>query len=169
MEHILTECTAPGRTQVWTLANELWKRRSNTPIPEDYGALLGCCLSDFKTSDGKPDEGLNRLFRILVSESMYVIWKIRCERTITWGNDPSKSHSPHEIHNKWLQAINTRLRMDSVQTNKKIFKDKALLAKTVLKTWEGCLKDNLHETRNWCGKTGVLVGIAPRRPPGRNR
>ena len=169
MEHILTECTAPGRTQVWALANELWKKRSNTPIPESYGALLGCCLSEFKTPGGKPDKGLNRLFRILVSESMYVIWRTRCERVITWGNDPSKSHSPHEIHNKWLQAINARLRMDSVQTNQKIFKDKALLAKTVLKTWEGCLKDNLHETRNWCGKTGVLVGIAPRRPPGRNR
>lgn len=82
---------------------------------------------------------------------------------------PVKTTLRLEIHNKWLQAINTRLRMDSVQTNSKIFKDKALPTKTVLRTWEKCLKDNLHETRNWCGKTGVLVGIAPKRPQGRNR
>ena len=67
---------ALGRSQIWDLTNELWRRRSSTPIPTDYGALLGCCLSDFKRPNGKPDKGLNRLFRILVSESIYMIWKI---------------------------------------------------------------------------------------------
>ena len=169
MEHILTECDAPGREQIWTLANELWAKRTRTPIPTNYGALIGCCLSNFKKNNGNPDKGLNRLFRIIVSESIYMIWKLRCERTITWNNDPSRIHTEHEIHNKWLQAINSRLRMDSVQTNSKIFKKKTIKPKIVLKTWNNCLKDNLHETRNWCGKTGVLVGIAPKRPPGRNR
>ena len=150
MEHILTECDAPSRTQIWSLANELWSKRSRIPIPSNYGALLECCLMDFKKENNKSDKGLNRLFRISISESMYMIWKIRCERTISWSNDPMKYHSPHEIHNKWLQAINTRLRTDSIQTNTKIFKKKAIRAKTVLKTWKNCLKDNLHETRNWC-------------------
>ena len=167
MEHILTECTAPGREQIW--GNELRSKRSSSRIPGNYGALLGCCLSSFKKANGTPDKGLNRLFRILVSESMYMIWKIRCERVITWGNDPTKTHTEHEIHNKWLQAINSRLKMDSIQTNNKIFKKKSIEAKTVLATWKNCLRDSLHDTRNWCGRTRVLVGIAPRRPPGRNR
>jgi ribonuclease HI len=169
MEHILTECTAPGRTEIWSLANELWHKRTDTNIPKNYGALLGCCLTTFKKNNGKPDKGLNRLFRIIVSESMYLIWKIRCERTIAWNNDPDKFHSHYEIHNKWLQTINARLKMDSIRTNNKIFKAKTIDQKTVLKTWNKCLLDNLHDTRNWCGKTGVLVGIAPKRPPGRNR
>jgi ribonuclease HI len=171
MEHILTGCSAPGRERVWALANELWRKRSssNTQIPTNYGALLGCGLSNFKKGGDRPDKGRNRLFRIIVSESMYLIWKMRCERVISWNNDPERAHSDHEIHNKWLQAMNARLRMDSVQTNNKIFKKKSIAAKTVLATWENCLMDNLHETRNWCGKTGVLVGIAPKRPPGRNR
>jgi ribonuclease HI len=169
MEHIITECDAPGREQIWNLANELWKKRSNIPIPSNYGALLGCCLTKFKKNNGKPDKGLNRLFRIIVTESMYMIWKIRCERTITWGNDPTKFHTKHEIHNKWLLAMNTRLKMDSLNTNNKVFKKKSIEAKVVLKTWKNCLKDNVHDTKNWCGKTGVLVGIAPLRPPGRNR
>ena len=120
-------------------------------------------------SSGKPGAGPNRLFRIIISESMYLIWIIRCERAITWGNDPTRFHAAYEIHNKWLQAINARLKIDSIQTNKKIFKKKVIDHKIVLKTWKNCLKDNLHETKNWCGKTGVLVGIAPKRPPGRNR
>jgi ribonuclease HI len=169
MEHILTECTAPGRKEIWSLANELWHKRSDTNIPENYGALLGCCLTTFKKNNGKPDKGLNRLYRIIVSESMYLIWKIRCERTIAWNNDPDKFHTHYEIHNKWLQTINARLKMDSIRTNNKIFKTKTIAQKTVLKTWNNCLMDNLHDTRNWCGKTGVLVGIAPKRPPGRNR
>ena len=169
MEHILTECTAPGREQVWALTNSLLTKRTLIRAPTNYGALLGCCLTNFRKENGKPDEGLNRLFRILISESMYVIWKIRCKRIITWNNDPNKTHSPHEIHNKWLQAINTRLKIDSIHTNTKIFQKKAIKTSVVLKTWKKCLKDELHETRNWCGKTGVLVGIAPKRPPGRNR
>ena len=169
MEHILTECDAPGRKEVWALASELWQKRTQTPIPSNYGAILSCCLSNFKKANGKTDKGLNRLYRIIISESIYTIWKIRCERTISWGNDPEKTHSQHEIHNKWLQAINAHLKIDSVQTNKKIFKKKGIETKIVLKTWNKCLKDDLHETRNWCGKTGVLVGIAPKRPPGRNR
>ena len=100
---------------------------------------------------------------------MYLIWKIRCERAITWNNEPEKFHSHNEIHNKWLQAINVRLKMDSIRTNTKIFKAKAIKPKIVLKTWKNCLKEDVHDTRNWCGKTGVLVGIASRRPPGRNR
>ena len=42
MEHILTECDAPGRKEVWALASELWRKRSQTPIPSNYGAILGC-------------------------------------------------------------------------------------------------------------------------------
>jgi ribonuclease HI len=169
MEHILTECDAPGRSTIWALANELWNKRSRSQIPTNFGALLGCGLTNFKKDNGKIDKGLNRLYRIVVSESMYTIWKIRCERAITWNNDPEKLHTTNEIHNKWLAAINARLKMDSVQTNNKIFKKKQMDPKTVLKTWKNCLKDNMHHTKNWCGKTGVLVGIAPKRPPGRNR
>ena len=88
---------------------------------------------------------------------MYLIWKIRCERVITWNNKPEKFHSHNEIHNKWLQAINVRLKMDSIRTNTKIFKAKAIKPKIVLKTWKNCLKEDVHDTRNWCGKMGVFV------------
>jgi ribonuclease HI len=45
MEHILTECDAPGRETIWKIANDLWKKRSPNPIPTNYGTILGCGLS----------------------------------------------------------------------------------------------------------------------------
>jgi len=63
---------------------KLWRKRSASELPSEYGAILGCCLSGFKKANGKPDKGLNRLFCIIMLESMYMIWKLRCERTIAW-------------------------------------------------------------------------------------
>ena len=82
MEHILLECDAPGRKQVWELANKLWRMRSDQPLPTTYGGILGCGLAMYAKENGRPDTGLNGLFRIIVSESAHPIWKLRCERRI---------------------------------------------------------------------------------------
>ena len=96
MEHILTVCDAPGRAQIWKLANELWKMRSSQPLPSTYGGILGCGLATY-SKDDKPDSGLNRLFKIIISESAHLIWKLRCERRIAKKDDPLKFHSEREI------------------------------------------------------------------------
>ena len=50
---------------------------------------------------------------------------------------------------------------DSLSTNARKFGKKATKAKLVPQTWEGSLLNNNELPRNWCGKRGVLVGIAP--------
>jgi len=46
-------------------------------------------------------------------------WKIWRERAILWNHDQVRTHSPHEIHNKRLQAVNSaRSRVASVGANK---------------------------------------------------
>jgi hypothetical protein len=67
--------------------NELWLKRHDEPFEPSLGNILGCGLPNF-TKDNKPLTGKNRLYKILVSESAFLIWKLRCERTI--GN---KTHS----------------------------------------------------------------------------
>jgi hypothetical protein len=91
-------------------------------------------------------------------------WKIHCERVIAWGDDPTKLHSEHKIHNKWPQAINSQLRIGSLHTNNKTFDKNTIEPKTVLKIRVDYLKDEVHEERNWCSNTEILVGIPPRRP-----
>lgn len=71
-EHILTKCKSVARTTAWKLTNELWGRRYNTPLPTNAGDIIGCGLACFKRDD-KPDDGKNRLYRIIVSETAYLI------------------------------------------------------------------------------------------------
>jgi hypothetical protein len=68
-------------------------------------------MADFKTKEGKPQQGKNRLYRILMSESAFLIWKLRCERRITKEDNPEKFHSETEIHNRWVATINSRLNL----------------------------------------------------------
>ncbi|KAG1848868.1 hypothetical protein F4604DRAFT_1687575 [Suillus subluteus] len=84
------------------------------------------------------------------------------------GNE-DKYHSKYEIHNKWIRTMNTKLKFDKILTDSHKFKKGALKESLVLNTWSGVLKDEQSLPENWIRKLGVLVGIAPRRPPGQNR
>lgn len=47
IDHLLSECEAPGQSQIWALAESLWRKKGNVA----------------------------RLYRILVSESAHLIWR----------------------------------------------------------------------------------------------
>ena len=169
MEHILLECNAPGQKIIWKLTKELWLKKHDTwPVPK-YGTIQGCSMADFKTEEGAPQQGKNRLYRILMSESAFLIWKLRCERRISKEDDPEKFHSETEIHNRWVATINNRLNLDKLMTNHKKYGKKALKERAVIQTWTKTLYDENNLLDNWLQQSGVLVGIRARRPPGRNR
>lgn len=96
-----------------------------------------------------------------MSESAYLIWKLRNERTTPNNeNGRTASHTPDEIQQRWLRAINERLESDCKLTDKKKYKKKALKQSLVEKTWEGTLLNEGELPHNWArGKTEVLVGI----------
>ncbi|KAJ6534174.1 hypothetical protein B0H19DRAFT_964425, partial [Mycena capillaripes] len=58
--------------------------------------------------------GKIRLYRILVSESMYVIWKMRCDSVLSRAGELI---SAQETHNKWVGTINECLLTDRIFTN----------------------------------------------------
>ncbi|KAJ7914671.1 hypothetical protein B0H13DRAFT_1560310, partial [Mycena leptocephala] len=76
------------------------------------GLILGCGLAEVKKSEGKKIDQASRLFRKLISESARMVWKIRNERVISGRN-----HTQTEIHNRWINCINGRLRMDQLLTD----------------------------------------------------
>ena len=169
MEHILTECDSPAQNLIWNLAKALWLKW-HPVFPEiKFGTILGCSLAEFKDSKGKISRGDNRLFRILITESAHLIWKLRCERRIAKQDNPDLYHSETEIHNRWLQAINARLALDQLLSNKAKYQKKALPTSLVLCTWSGILLQETNLPSNWIRESGVLVGIESRRPPGQNR
>ncbi|KAJ7691524.1 ribonuclease H-like protein, partial [Mycena metata] len=169
MEHILLECDAPGREELWNLAQELWEMKGYAWPELSYGHVFACGLVDIRDTNGRKDEGAIRLFRILISETAHLIWKLRCTRVIERGGDPNRYFSEVEIHNRWLHCINSRLRIDALLTDVKKYGNRALKISEVQNTWNGVLMDNQNLPDIWVRQSGFLVGIPPLRPPGRNQ
>ncbi|KAJ7846786.1 hypothetical protein B0H13DRAFT_1646440, partial [Mycena leptocephala] len=177
MEHILLQCTRPGQAEIWKLAEELWLMKDDTWPALSMGTLLGCGLANFKGENGKNSPATAQLYRILITESLYLIWKLRCECVISRdGEAPSEN----EIHNRWVSQMNERLSIDRALTNRiKFGKQYSLAPSLVLGTWKGSLLDEDKLPKDWLRDPEVLVGIMPMRsrrspsPPvgrrGRNR
>ena len=161
MEHILTKCKSTNRSTAWNLANEVWRKRHISSLPDNLGDILGCGLANFQTN-GKPNQGKNRLYRILMSETAYLIWKTRNERRI---RDSDNVITPDVITAKrWINAINKRLTIDRFLTDRKRFGKKTMNEKLVKATWVNCLKNEESLPANWPSLKGVLVGISVRCP-----
>ncbi|KAJ4463450.1 hypothetical protein C8R41DRAFT_898810 [Lentinula lateritia] len=91
-------CNCPGQDLIWRLGQELWKNKRSAWVKPHFGIILGCGLANFKNDDNKPLSGDSRLYRILISESTYLIWKLRCER--------------NEIIRRWRKTLENRIQLD---------------------------------------------------------
>ncbi|KAH7870269.1 uncharacterized protein C8R40DRAFT_1057348 [Lentinula edodes] len=152
MEHILIDCQAPGQKEVWELTKRLWEKTGVTWKGIEFGNILSCGLADFKDAKGKRKPEVSRLFRILISESSYLIWKLRCERVIG-GKNITKA----QITNQWTWTVESRLNLDCLLTSKK-FSTGKISKEMIKKTWGKLVmnKDQFFETLE---DTGVLVSI----------
>ncbi|KAJ7195934.1 hypothetical protein GGX14DRAFT_376591 [Mycena pura] len=166
LEHILIHCESPGRELIWKAAETLWLERKSEWPEISLGTVLGCGLAEFRDSGGKIDRGTQRLYRILISESAYQIWRLRNERVIDRDGVPA---SEEEIVNKFKFAINQRLQMDKLLANRpRKWKLPALPPRLVLTTWSGIMDDAQHLPADWLREPRVLVGsraFPPRTPP----
>ncbi|KAJ6458146.1 hypothetical protein C8R47DRAFT_913115, partial [Mycena vitilis] len=131
MDHILTKCDVWGQEQVWDLASELWQMKTGQDLRPTLGEITACGVIK------RGDKGTTRLFRIVVSESAHLVWKLRNERVIQ-QKDPA---SLQEIQNRWRKAINNRLSLDCMLTNDSKYGKKAIKKSLVKKTWCKVLKD----------------------------
>ncbi|KAJ6559647.1 hypothetical protein B0H19DRAFT_866465, partial [Mycena capillaripes] len=152
---------------IWSLAKELWsKKHSHWPEPS-LGGILGCSLANFQDEKGKPSTATSRLYHILISETIFEIWKIRNDIIFDREGTPFPLNA---IHNRWLGVIHRCLLLDGNLTNSaKYGKQSSVKLSHVLETWKSTLmkfEDDLPE--NWVKMPGVLVGIGPKsshRPP----
>ncbi|KAJ3729800.1 hypothetical protein C8R42DRAFT_570274 [Lentinula raphanica] len=153
MEHILTECEGSGQSLVWSLAKSLWERKKSEWPEISFGLILSCGLVKMVDEKKKHLAGDSRLFRILVSESSQLIWKVRCERVIQ-----GREISDVEVQKRWKTTIESRLELDCLLMNGKFLKGQ-LDKRVVERTWQEVLteQDNLPE--DWMGEAGVLVGL----------
>ncbi|KAF8150303.1 hypothetical protein K438DRAFT_1624510, partial [Mycena galopus ATCC 62051] len=119
-----------------------------------WGLLLRCNLSKFRTGGSKILANKQRLFTILVSTSMHLIWKLR--NKYRFEMDINEVPSQIEIHNCWVSPINMALKHDILSTNKVHFETDSTkhLGSGIL--WQ---EDSLPD--DWIQSDRVLVGIQP--------
>ncbi|KZV97585.1 hypothetical protein EXIGLDRAFT_584680, partial [Exidia glandulosa HHB12029] len=132
LQHILFECKSRERETVWDLASNLMSTRLQLWPTLNLGSVLGCMLLVF---NDEPNGGLTRAMRIIISESAFLIWKIRCERRIEHEDDTDLSPSTDEITGRWRAVINARISHDRHLTNRRRYRGKALDEDLVLETW----------------------------------
>jgi len=166
MDHILTKCKEQNTQRIWHLARNLWPH-NNIPWPTpSLGTILGCGCINLRPitrprDNDEPNkrstlQGPSRLLQILLSESAYLIWLLRCERVIQ-----GKQISRNEIEGRWLRAINARLTTDKI--NATIIKRNEGFTNLTVNTWEQALEKESELPLNWIHCREVLVGrTAPR-------
>ncbi|KZP21144.1 ribonuclease H-like protein [Athelia psychrophila] len=166
MDHILTECKAPEGKIIWELAEKLWKKKiPHWPKIYCAGAVMACALADFRTPEGDKLTGANRLYRIIVSESAWLIWKLRCRRL--FDPDAAKDMiTEREVHNRWVKVINLRLDLDRAMTNPK-YERKAIPRTKVLQTWRGTIDDGNNLPPDWTRSKDVCISIKRMEPKGK--
>ncbi|KAJ7746680.1 hypothetical protein B0H16DRAFT_1853012 [Mycena metata] len=157
LQHILVECKRTGQALVWDLVSDLWVMRTGTPLPKPtFGEILGCGLMMVEAENKMPS-GLNWLYRLLISESCYLIWKLRNESVISnAGAEPSTT----EVKNRWIYTMNDRLETDCYLATHSSQKDRAGIPPAlVLRTWHKTLLEGEKLPKDWLREPRVLVGI----------
>ncbi|KDQ58375.1 hypothetical protein JAAARDRAFT_716430 [Jaapia argillacea MUCL 33604] len=164
MEHILLECQAKERQQIWKMAEDLWPPGRGDWPRMRLGLIMGCGsvkvhAPQEEGRDPKVDRGATRLMRILISESAHLIWVMRCQRVIQ-----GVALTQDSIARRWQNAVNQRLMTDRVLETRTKKKPRGGSGQTE-QTWEGTLQDELQLPDNWATTLEVLVGIKPPRTP----
>ncbi|KAJ7739789.1 hypothetical protein DFH07DRAFT_752023 [Mycena maculata] len=169
LEHILIRCTSPGQSIIWQATETLWREKEEEWPLVSLGTVLGCCLAEFRDEKGKAKQGTQRLYRILMSESAYLIWKLRNERVISRDGTPA---TDEEIKNRWKYHINQRLQVDMTLARRpRLGKRPALAPLLVLTTWSRILDNEQSLPADWLREARVLVGSRafPQARPRRHR
>ncbi|KAI0656077.1 ribonuclease H-like protein, partial [Cubamyces menziesii] len=160
MDHILTKCMAVGQAHLWRLTRVMLLKRG-IPLPEDMGMDLvaGISLCEVTDDNGECKNGDTRLLKIVVTETAYLIWKMRCERVIGREAEQDMQYTVREVDNRWRAALNARLRHDQAMTNVRLAGKKAVASEKVKATWEKLLSNEQDLPEDWaeCG-IWVLVG-----------
>ena len=161
MEHILFQCQTHERRAVWKLAQTLWEKKGLRWEPVHLESLISIGITQQTTPDSRAQHARTRLWRLLISESAYLIWKLRCERVIGHEENRQWRHSEKAVTTKWLRTMNNRMRQDITRANPR-FGRLALSEELVKETWGDLIPPSSRSRGRWIERIDrVLVGIDP--------
>lgn len=157
-EHILCGCLATGQRLAWALARGLLARRSLVLPQIKLGVALGGHTFTALDEDGEVLHGATRLARVVLTETAYLIWVLRCDRVVGDRKPLAGEAEETYVENRWVQALSKWLRSECVLTNKRVAGKRAIPSSVVVATWEKTLQDEERLPADWTSSPGVLVG-----------
>ncbi|KAF8329330.1 uncharacterized protein EI90DRAFT_2923936, partial [Cantharellus anzutake] len=160
IDHILFKCPQNHGKRLWAIAKVICDRRKITwPTNLNVSHVMAAPIARINTTIGQLKNGKTRLFRIVVLECAWQVWKARCCRVMN-PNRPLTTLK--EVTNTFQAGLNEKLQQDIMSTCCKRFSHKALPAKLVLHTWSGNLQEEERFPDSWLHSSRVLVGIPDR-------
>ncbi|OJT08743.1 Ribonuclease H1 [Trametes pubescens] len=158
MEHILTQCRAPGQQTAWALARGILDRKQIALPAVSYGLVLGAHTYTARDQKGEILHGATRLARLILSETAYLIWVLRCERVVG-DRVPLTDRLEHEyVEKRWMRMIANRFQLDRILTSKRVAARGAVPPTAVVATWERTLQNEPYLPPDWIKSPEVLVG-----------
>ncbi|EJD35548.1 hypothetical protein AURDEDRAFT_75169 [Auricularia subglabra TFB-10046 SS5] len=155
--HVLFECPDTHSDRIWESAQELlWHRGICKSI--DLGTVLGCASVRLRGDHVYRDLAAERAFRIVVSETAFFLWKLRCEKRIQHAEEPAWGISDEDALARWTALLRNRISMDVLLSDANRFKNLALRAGLANSTWldvENPANDDIDPSL----EPGVLVGM----------
>jgi hypothetical protein len=137
LDHILTGCTIRNQKIIWEHAKKLWNR-TNPPFEWQHpniGTIIACAqMAPPSNRDMRKKERF-RLYRIIVTLSAHLIWKLRWERTF--------GREEEETEQEITACHYERLRLDIKLTHPK-WKNKAIPARRVIVGYGS--SERIHQT-----------------------
>ncbi len=155
MSHILFECEARGQQVIWNLLKQIWAHTKAEWHEPSWGTALGAACAVFKTRDGNRRTSVENLWCILCTETLHLIWKLRCERVI---QKEGAEFTENEITNRFYATLESRLSLDR-RTAAQARSKKALKPQDVERIWLPVIDNNEELPPKWVVNYGVLVGI----------
>ncbi len=155
MSHIIFECSAKGQGTLWKLLEDTWSLTNAKWHEPTWGTTFGAACARFETEKGRRITALESLWCILCSETLHLVWKLRCERVIQ--ND-GQDFCEDEIRNRYYSALESRLCLDR-RTAAIAKGKKGLKPQDVERIWMPILVDGDNLPPKWVVDSGVLVGI----------
>ncbi|KAF6751799.1 hypothetical protein DFP72DRAFT_815935 [Ephemerocybe angulata] len=145
-EHTLTECPSTGQKVIWNLVRKVFEMKGIEWAKPTPGSIASCgTRSILNPTTGKPKTGASRLYTIIISQSAYLIWKLRCEWRIGKQGEKEGVPTDLEVHNRWVAMINRIIKLDALAARKRPReKEKRTGPCPVLfaNTWKDVLLDN---------------------------
>ncbi|KAI0740821.1 hypothetical protein C8Q76DRAFT_666658 [Earliella scabrosa] len=137
MEHILVRCSAPAVETGWGLLQALLSKIGVDPLPKSMSTALSCHVPTL-TVNGKPAPcGLQRLVTIAMTETVHLLWKLRCEWVIGNGAAPQALPGVAVVTARWHSMLQRRLRLDQALAGLR----GGLPLLTLHDTWVGLVED----------------------------